>query len=183
MAIRVIVIVEWHWRLDAFDGISILIVALGVSVTLGVCSCVTRRTQICGSTRLVPEVLSVHSDIRCAWSVMSLLLFFPTKANHWYKGWLLWWLWSQTSCCVLGFQNWWQSVLARFVTLASEYHPIIASGIGSVSNLTQRCSMHKKMFVYTVLYILWNGIESCNQYYLIFKGGNPEYPRLVPSTF
>jgi hypothetical protein len=55
VAITVIVIVKWHWHLDTFNGITTLIVALGV--TLGVCSCVTRMMQIGGSTRLVPEVL------------------------------------------------------------------------------------------------------------------------------
>ncbi len=35
VAITVIVIVKWHWRLDAFNGLTMLIVVLGV--TLGVC--------------------------------------------------------------------------------------------------------------------------------------------------
>ncbi len=55
VAITVIMIVKWHWHLDAFNGITTLIVVLGV--TLGVCSCVTRMMQIGGSTRLVLEVL------------------------------------------------------------------------------------------------------------------------------
>jgi hypothetical protein len=55
MAITDFVIIKWHWRLDAFNGITTLIVALGV--TLGICSCVTRMTQISGCTRLVPEIL------------------------------------------------------------------------------------------------------------------------------
>ncbi len=55
VAIMVIVIVKWHWRLGAFNSLTMLIVVLGV--TLGVCSCVTRTMQISGSTRLVPEVL------------------------------------------------------------------------------------------------------------------------------
>ncbi len=55
VAITIIVIVKWHWPLDAFNGLTTLIVALGV--TLGICSCVTRMTQISGSTRLVLEVL------------------------------------------------------------------------------------------------------------------------------
>jgi hypothetical protein len=53
MAITVIMIIKWHWRLDAFKPT--LIIALGV--TLGICSCVTRMMQISGSTRLVLEVL------------------------------------------------------------------------------------------------------------------------------
>ncbi len=121
VAIMVIVIVKWHWRLDAFNGLTTLIVALGV--TLGICSCVTRRMQISGCTRLVTEVLCmfrhqlyVEGDATAA--------FFPTKANLWYKGWLLW-LWSQmwlSSCGTLGFQDWWQLMLTRFATLVSEYH-------------------------------------------------------------
>ncbi len=55
VAIMVIMIVKWRWCLDTFNGITTLIVAMGV--TLGVCSCVTRMTQISGSTRLVPEIL------------------------------------------------------------------------------------------------------------------------------
>ncbi len=55
VAITVIVIIKWHWRLDAFNGLTKLIVVLGV--TLGICSCVTRMMQISGSTRLVTEVL------------------------------------------------------------------------------------------------------------------------------
>ncbi len=54
VAITVIVIVKWHWRLDAYNGITTLIVVLGV--TLGICSCVTRTTHISSSTRLVLEV-------------------------------------------------------------------------------------------------------------------------------
>jgi hypothetical protein len=57
MAVAVIVIAKWHWRLDGFNGITTLIVALGV--TLVICSCVTRRTQISGCTRLVPEILCI----------------------------------------------------------------------------------------------------------------------------
>ncbi len=52
VAITVIVIVKWHWHSDAFNGLTTLIIVLGV--TLGVCSCVTRTTQISGCTRLVP---------------------------------------------------------------------------------------------------------------------------------
>ncbi len=55
VAITIIVIVKWHRCLDAFNGITTLIVALGV--TVGVCSYVTRTMQISGCTRLVPEVL------------------------------------------------------------------------------------------------------------------------------
>ncbi len=55
VAIMVIMIVKWHWHLDAFNGLTTLIIAL--DITLGVCSCMTRTTQISGSTSLVPEVL------------------------------------------------------------------------------------------------------------------------------
>ncbi len=55
VAIRVIIIVKWYWRFNAFNGIPTFIVALGV--TLGVCSCVTRTKKISGITSLVPEVL------------------------------------------------------------------------------------------------------------------------------
>ncbi len=63
VAIMVIVIVKWHWRLDAFNGITTLIIALGV--TSGVCFCVTRTTQISGCTRLVPEVLRTFRHQLC----------------------------------------------------------------------------------------------------------------------
>ncbi len=63
VAITVIVIVKWHWCLDAFNGITTLIVALGV--TLGICFCVTRTTQISGCTRLVPEVLRTFRHQLC----------------------------------------------------------------------------------------------------------------------
>ncbi len=62
VVITVIVIVKWHWRLDAFNGITTLIIALGV--TLGVCSCVTRTTQFSGSTTLYQRS-STCSDISC----------------------------------------------------------------------------------------------------------------------
>ncbi len=116
VAITVIMIVKWHWHLDAFNGITMLIIASGV--TLGISSCVTRTMQISGCTKLVTEI-SARSDISCMGNLTSLLLFFPTKANLWYKGWLLWWRWSQTwlsSCGALGCQDWWQSMLTRFVT-------------------------------------------------------------------
>jgi hypothetical protein len=53
-AIMVIMTIKWHWYLDAFNGLAMLILALGV--TLGICSCVTRMMQISGSTSLVPAV-------------------------------------------------------------------------------------------------------------------------------
>ena len=71
------------WHLDGFNGLTMLIIALGV--TVGVCSCVMRITQISCTTRLVLEVLCGFQHqlyIECE----SLLLFFPTKANLWYKG-------------------------------------------------------------------------------------------------
>jgi hypothetical protein len=57
VAIRVIVIVKWHWYFNAFNvnGLTTLILAFGVK--LGICSCVTRMMQISGSTSLVPAVL------------------------------------------------------------------------------------------------------------------------------
>ncbi len=63
VAVTIIVIVKWHKRLDAFNGITMLIIVLGV--TLGVCSCMTRTTQISGSTRLVPEVLCTFRHQLC----------------------------------------------------------------------------------------------------------------------
>ncbi len=146
VAITVIVIIKWHWHLDAFNGITTLIVVLGV--TLGICSCVTRMTQINGSTRLVPEVLCTFRHQLCV--ERDVMLFFPTKANLWYKGWSLWWLWSQTwlsSCGALGFQDWWQLMSTQFVTLASEYHRFLRLaawatwlGVAVVGALcTQKC--------------------------------------------
>ncbi len=55
VAITVIMIIKRHWHLDAFNGQTTFIFALGV--TLSICSCVTRATQISGSASLVPEVL------------------------------------------------------------------------------------------------------------------------------
>ncbi len=37
VAITVIVIVEWHWRLDVFNGITTLIVALDVTLGFALC--------------------------------------------------------------------------------------------------------------------------------------------------
>lgn len=37
MAIIVIVIVEWHWRLDVFNSITTLIVALDVALGFALC--------------------------------------------------------------------------------------------------------------------------------------------------
>ncbi len=64
VAITVIVIVKWHWGSDAFNGITTLIIALGVML-LGVCSCVTRTTQISGCTRFAPEVLCTFRHQLC----------------------------------------------------------------------------------------------------------------------
>ncbi len=55
VAITVIVIGKWNCHLDALNGLTMLILALGV--TLGIRSCVTRAKQISGSTSLVLEVL------------------------------------------------------------------------------------------------------------------------------
>ncbi len=63
VAITVIVVVRWHWRWDAFNGLTMLIVAMGV--TLGICSCVTRTTQISISARLVPEILCTFRHQLC----------------------------------------------------------------------------------------------------------------------
>ncbi len=63
VAITVIMIIKWHWHLDAFNGIITLIIALGG--TLCVCSCVTRTTQISGCTRLVTEVLCMFRHQLC----------------------------------------------------------------------------------------------------------------------
>jgi hypothetical protein len=77
-------IVMWHWRLDAFNGLTMFIIAFGGM--LGICSCVTRTLQISGCTRLVPEVLCTLRHQLCKENMTSLLLFFPTKANLWHKG-------------------------------------------------------------------------------------------------
>jgi hypothetical protein len=58
-----VMIVKWHWHLDAFNGIIKLIIVL--DVMLGICSCVTRMMQISGSTRLVPEVLCMFRHQLC----------------------------------------------------------------------------------------------------------------------
>ncbi len=65
VAITVIVIIKWHWRLglDAFNCIATLIVALGVM--LGICPCVTRTTQISDSTRLVKEIFCMFRHQLC----------------------------------------------------------------------------------------------------------------------
>ncbi len=117
VAITVIVIVEWHWRLDVFNGITTLIVAL--DVTLGFARVWQGQLKSTVAQGLCQRS-SACSDISCAWNVTSLLLFFPTKANLWYRGWSLWWLcWSQlwlSYCGALGIQRWWQSMSIRFVT-------------------------------------------------------------------
>ncbi len=63
VAIAVIVIIKWHWRLDTFNGITTLILALGV--TLGIRSCVTKTAQISRCTRLAPEVLCMFRHQLC----------------------------------------------------------------------------------------------------------------------
>ncbi len=102
VAITIIVIVMWVWHLDAFNCLITLILALGVM--FGICSCMTRQRKSAIAQGLSRKSFA-PSDISRAWIVTSLLLFFPTKGNLWYKGWLLWWLWSQTwlsSCSTLG---------------------------------------------------------------------------------
>jgi hypothetical protein len=37
VAIIVIVIVEWHWRLDVFNGVTTMIVALDVTLGFALC--------------------------------------------------------------------------------------------------------------------------------------------------
>ncbi len=101
----------------------------------------------------------------------SRLLFFPTKANLWYKGWSLWWLWSQTwlsSCGALGFQDWWQSMSTQFVTLASEYHHFLqlAAWKPDSALLLLVLYAHNNVSMY-FFYTLWKRIESFNKYYLI----------------
>ncbi len=63
VAITVIGIVKWHWHLDALNCITTLIIMLGV--TLGICFCVTRMTQISGCTRLLLEVLCTFRHQLC----------------------------------------------------------------------------------------------------------------------
>ena len=111
-----VTIVKWHWCLNAFNGkqrwslhwVSRCAFAI---VWQGQCKSAVAHGLYQRS--------SARSDISCSGNVTSLLLFFPTKANLWYMGWLLWWLWSQTwlsSCGALGFQDWWQSMSTRSVT-------------------------------------------------------------------
>ncbi len=69
----------------------------------GICSCLIRQRKSAVVQGLCRRSLA-RSDISCVWNVTSLLLFFPTKANIWYKGWSLWWLWSQTR---LSFVTFW----------------------------------------------------------------------------
>ncbi len=116
VAIIIIVIVKWHWHLDAFNGITTLIIVLGV--TLGVCSCVTRTTQISGSTRLVPEVLcTFRHQLYMECDVTAD--FLPHQGQHLAWGLIIVMTWSQmwlSSCGTLGFQDWWQSMSTWFVT-------------------------------------------------------------------
>ncbi len=63
VAIMINVIVKWDWHLDAFNGLTTLIVALGV--TLSICSCMTRMTKISSSTSLVPAVLRTFRHQLC----------------------------------------------------------------------------------------------------------------------
>ena len=111
-----------HVAFDAVVGITMLIVALGV--TLGICFCVTMTTQIRGSTRLVPEVLctfrhqlSVECDINAA--------FLPHQGYHLVQGLIV----VVTLVTNLVFILW-HFGLSRLVAidvdtvcrLASEYH-------------------------------------------------------------
>jgi hypothetical protein len=73
VAITIIVIINWHWCLDTFNGLTMLIIAL--SVMLSICSCVTRTMQFSGSTSLVPEVLCTFRH-QLYGKVTSLLLYF-----------------------------------------------------------------------------------------------------------
>ncbi len=103
--ITVIVIVNRHWHLDAFNGLITIIILLGVM--FGICSCMTRQFKSAVAQGLCQRSCA-RSDISCVGNVTSLLLFFPTKANLWYKVWSLWWSWSQmwvSSCGTLGFQD------------------------------------------------------------------------------
>ncbi len=116
VAIMVIVIVKWHWHLDALNGQQLSLLCWGSCWVLALAQQGQRKSAVAQG---LCQRSSAHSDISCAWNVTSLLLFFPTKAYLWYKGWLLWWLWSQmwlSSCCTLGVQDWWQLMSTWFVT-------------------------------------------------------------------
>ncbi len=106
--------IQWH---------STLIVVLGV--TLGICSCVTSTTQISGSARLVPEVLCtfihqlyIERDLTAAFLphqgqplALGLIVVITLVTN---MAFILW-------RCGRS-QDWWQSMLTGFFTLASDYY-------------------------------------------------------------
>jgi hypothetical protein len=115
VAITVIVIVKWNRHLDTFNGITKLIVALGV--TVGVCSSVTR-------TSLVPEILLTFRhqlygdrDIAAAFlphqgqAMVQGLIVVTNLVTH--VVFILW--------CFGCTQDWWQSMSMQFVILAGEY--------------------------------------------------------------
>ncbi len=181
VAITIIVIVKWHWRMDVFNGLTMLIVAL--SVMLAICSCVTRTMQFSGSTSLVPEVLCTFQhqlygkcDVTTAFlphqcqSLAQGLIIVMTLVTN-----------VASSCGALGTpkigsnQCWNVISLSLWVSL-----PL---AIGSVINHSGRmmswhctlhmqgidwwCSMHISILICTSFYTLWKRIESFNEYYLI----------------
>ncbi len=94
-----------------------IIITLGFM--LGVCSCVTRMTQISNSTRLVKEVFCMFRHQLCMERDVTAA-FLPHQGKLLVQGVLLWWLWSQTwlsSCSALGCQDWWQLMLTWLVIL------------------------------------------------------------------
>ncbi len=74
VAIMVIVIVKWHWYLDAFNDLTTLILALGVM--LGVWSCVTRWRKSVVAQSLCWRS-SAPSDISCMWNMLHCCFFPP----------------------------------------------------------------------------------------------------------
>jgi hypothetical protein len=119
----VIVIVKWYWRFDAFNGITTLIVALGV--TLGVCYCVTRTMQISISTSLVLEVLCTFRHQLYGERVITVA-FLPHQDQPFAQGLIVVMTLVTNAAFILRCfgcsQDWWQLMSTQFVTLAGEYH-------------------------------------------------------------
>jgi hypothetical protein len=122
VAIMGIVNVKWRWRLGTFNGIAMLIIALGVA--LSICSCATRVVQMSGSTSLVLEILRTFRhqsygelDVAAA--------FLPHQGQPLAKGLIVVTTLVTNVAFILWHfghsQDWWQSMSMQFVTLASKY--------------------------------------------------------------
>ncbi len=140
---------------------------------VGLCSCVTRRTQINGCTGLVPEVLCMFRHQLCIeHDIIAAFLF--------HQGYpLLQGLIVVMTLLVtivvfhldaLGIQRWWQSKLIWFVTY--RVSSIIAScdwQRGQPDSALQLLVLyaHDDVSIY-LIYTLWKRIGSFNEYYHIF---------------